>query len=321
LLGSAVGYFIFGIGGALWILYLSRLIDGFSGGNVSIATAYITDVSSEKERTKNLGLIGAAFGLGLIIGPTLGGLLSQISLSAPAYLAAIFSLVATVVGFFILPESLPKDKRIIANLKWKDLNPITSIGRFITRPIVGIFLIVFVIFNFTFSGFTNTLTVFVINKFSTDPLNVAGILLVSGVVSSVVQGGLIGRLDVKFGDKKLLMAGLIILAFGLVLFFLAPSFWMIYLIISIISVGIGLISPTINSLISKNVSPMEIGEVFGVNTSLSSLMTVLGPLWAGLVYDYVRPSAPYWIGAILLIIAFILISRLKLKPVPYKEKN
>lgn len=321
LLGSAVGYFIFGIGGALWLLYLSRLIDGFSGGNVSIATAYITDVSSEKERTKNLGLIGAAFGLGLIIGPTLGGLLSQISLSAPAYLAAIFSLVATVVGFFILPESLPKDKRIIANLKWKDLNPITSIGRFITRPIVGIFLIVFLIFNFTFSGFTNTLTVFVINKFSTDPLNVAGILLVSGVVSSVVQGGLIGRLDVKFGDKKLLMAGLIILAFGLVLFFLAPSFWMIYLIISIISVGIGLISPTINSLISKNVSPMEIGEVFGVNTSLSSLMTVLGPLWAGLVYDYVRPSAPYWIGAILLIIAFILISRLKLKPVTYKEKN
>ena len=111
LFGSAVGYFIFGIGGALWVLYISRLIDGFTGGNVSIANAYITDVSSEKDRTKSLGIIGAAFGLGLIIGPILGGLLSQISLSAPVYVAGLFSLFATIVGFFILPESLPKNQR------------------------------------------------------------------------------------------------------------------------------------------------------------------------------------------------------------------
>ena len=319
LFGSAVGYFIFGIGGALWVLYISRLIDGFTGGNVSIANAYITDVSSEENRTKSLGIIGAAFGLGLIIGPVIGGLLSQISLSAPVYVAGLFSLIATIVGFFILPESLPKNKRETIKLVRKDLNPLSSIGKFITQPILGIFLIVFIIFNFTFSGFTISLPIFLIHKFNIDPLNVAGILFVSGIVSSIVQGGLIGRLDVKFGDKKLLMVGLIIFSIGLIFFFIAPIFWVIYPIIGFISLGLGLTTPTLNSIISKIVSKNQIGEIFGVNTSLNSLMSVFGPLWAGLVYDYIRPSAPYWMGAILLLIAFILVVKTKLEPKPFKK--
>jgi multidrug resistance protein len=319
LLGSAVGYFIFGIGGALWVLYISRLIDGFTGGNVSIANAYITDVSSEKDRTQSLGIIGAAFGLGLIIGPILGGLLSQISLSAPVYIAGLFSLFATIVGFFILPESLPKNKRETIKLVRKDLNPLSSIGKFITKPILGIFLLVFIIFNFTFSGFTISLPIFLIHKFNINALNVAGILFVSGVVSSIVQGGLIGRLDIRFGDKKLLMAGLVIFSIGLIFFFMAPSFWMIYPIIGFISFGLGLTTPTLSSIISKIVSKNQIGEVFGVTTSLNSLMSIFGPLWAGLVYDYIRPSAPYWMGAILLLIAFILVVKTKIIPKQLKK--
>ncbi len=314
LLGSAVGYFIFGIGGALWVLYISRLIDGFTGGNVSIANAYITDISSEKNRTKSLGIIGAAFGLGLIIGPILGGLFSQISLSAPVYIAGIFSLFATIVGFFILPESLPKNKRETIKLVKRDFNPLFSIGKFINKPILGIFLLVFIIYNFTFSGFTISLPIFLIHKFNIDPLNVAGILFVSGIVSSIVQGGLIGRLDIKFGDKNLLMMGLIIFSIGLVIFFMAPDFWMIYPIIGFISLGLGLTTPTLSSIISKIVSKNQIGEIFGVNTSLNSLMSVFGPLWAGLVYDYIRPSAPYWMEAILLFIAFILVVKTNLVP-------
>jgi len=319
LLGSAVGYFIFGIGGALWVLYISRLIDGFTGGNVSIANAYITDVSSEKDRTQSLGIVGAAFGLGLIIGPILGGLLSQISLSAPVYIAGLFSLFATIVGFFILPESLPKNKRETIKLVKKDLNPLSSIGKFITKPILGIFLLVFIIFNFTFSGFTISLPIFLIHKFNINALNVAGILFVSGVVSSIVQGGLIGRLDIRFGDKKLLMVGLVIFSIGLIFFFMAPSFWMIYPIIGFISFGLGLTTPTLSSIISKIVSKNQIGEVFGVTTSLNSLMSIFGPLWAGLVYDYIRPSAPYWMGAILLLIAFILVVKTKIIPKQLKK--
>lgn len=311
LFGSAIGYFIFGIGGALWILYISRIIDGFTGGNVSIATAIVTDISSVKERTKNLGVIGAAFGLGFIIGPIIGGVLSQISLAAPAYAAGIFALAATVAGLFILPESLPKEKRNSTRIKWKDLNPLASIGKFITRSMLGILLIVFIIVNFTFNGFTITFPVFAINEFNIDPLNIGGLLFVSGIVISIVQGGLIGKLAQKFGDKKLLMSGILILAFGLVLFSLANSFWMLYPILGVISLGVGLITPTLNSQISKMVLPSEIGEVFGVSTSLNSLMTVLGPLAAGLLYDNIQPNAPYLAGTILLIIAFILIMRFK----------
>ena len=318
LFGSAIGYFIFGIGGALWILYISRIIDGFTGGNVSIATAIVTDISSVKERTKNLGLIGAAFGLGFIIGPIIGGVLSQISLAAPAYAAGIFALAATVAGLFILPESLPKEKRNSTKIKWKDLNPLASIGKFITRSMLGILLIVFIIVNFTFNGFTITFPVFAINEFNIDPLNIGGLLFVSGIVISIVQGGLIGKLAQKFGDKKLLMSGILILAFGLVLFSLANSFWMLYPILGVISLGVGLITPTLNSQISKMVLPSEIGEVFGVSTSLNSLMTVLGPLAAGLLYDNIQPNAPYLAGTILLIIAFILIMRFK-PPMPTKS--
>lgn len=311
LLGSAIGYFIFGIGGALWILYLSRIIDGFTGGNVSIATAIVTDISSVKERTKNLGLIGAAFGLGFIIGPVIGGVLSGISLAAPAYAAGIFALAAALAGYFILPESLPLKNRNYNKFKLNELNPLASIGKFITRSMLGILLIVFIIVNFVFNGFTITFPVFTISEFNIDPLNIGGLLFVSGIVIAVVQGGLIGKLASRFGDKNLLMSGIILLALGFVLFSFANSFWMLYPILGLISLGVGLITPTLNSQISKIVLPQEIGEVFGVSTSLNSLMTVIGPLAAGLLYDNIQPNAPYLGGVILLIIAFILIMRFK----------
>jgi DHA1 family tetracycline resistance protein-like MFS transporter len=311
LLGSSIGYFIFGIGGALWVLYLSRIIDGFTGGNVSVATAIISDISPLKDRTKNLGIIGAAFGLGFIIGPVIGASLSQISLSAPAYAAGIFSLAATIVGFFILPESLPKDKRNSDEFVWKDLNPVASIGKFITRPMLGMLLTVFIIVNFTFNGFTVTFPVFVIDKFSIDPLNIGGLLFVSGIVISVVQGGFIGKLAKRYGDKKVLMSGTIILAVGLVLFAMANSYLALYPVLAVISLGVGLITPTLNSQISKIVLPKEIGEVFGVTTALNSLTTIIGPLIAGLLFDRIYPTAPYLAGSILLLIALIILQRYK----------
>ena len=314
MLGSSIGYFIFGIGGALWVLYLSRIIDGFTGGNVSIAQAYISDISSEKDRIKNLGLIGVAFGLGFIIGPIFGGLFSQISLNAPAYAAGIFSFIATLIGLYILPESIPKEKRNLTDIKFKEINPLKSIGKMLKLPVVGTLLTVFCIANFAFNGFNVNAPVFLIYKFSATPLEIAGMLLVVGMVMAIVQGGLIGKLKTKFGDKKLIMGGLLIQALSFILFLLAPSFWMIYLIGGIISAGFALRSPTMYSLLSKNVSSIEQGEIFGISTSLFALMNVLGPLFAGLVYDQIMPSAPYWIGAILFMIAFILMGRVKENP-------
>lgn len=313
LLGSSIGYFIFGIGGALWILYISRIIDGFTGGNVSVTTAIVSDISPVKDRTKNLGVIGAAFGLGFIIGPVIGGFLGQISLAAPAYAAGIFSLAATIIGFFILPESLPKENRISDKIALKDLNPFGSIGKFLNRSMIGILLIIFIIVNFTFNGFTITFPVYVIDKFSIDPINIGGLLFVSGIVIAIVQGGLIGKLARRFGDKKLLISGTLILIAGLLLFAFANNFWMFYPILGVISLGVGLISPSLNSQISKIVLPSEIGEVFGVSTALNSLTTIFGPLIAGVLFDQIDPNAPYWTGAFLLLIVLYLL--MKYKPV------
>lgn len=135
--GSALSYFLFGIGGALWVLFISRLIDGFTGGNVSAASAYIADVTPPENRAGNFALIGAAFGLDFILGPTLGGAFSQISLTAPAFAAGDFSLLSVFVGFFILPKSLPKERRATTPLRWADLNPGASILKIIRRPTLG----------------------------------------------------------------------------------------------------------------------------------------------------------------------------------------
>ncbi len=311
LVGSAIGYFIFGIGGALWILYISRIVDGLTGGNYSVAAAYVSDISPLKDRTKNMGILGAAFGLGFILGPLLGGLFSQINLAAPTYAAGVFSLSAAVIGFFILPESLPKERRRASRIEWRDLNPFASISKMLWRPILGMVLILSSMFNFVFNGFAVNVPVFLIDRFSTEPLQIAGVFLVSGLVMACVQGGLIGMLAQRFGDISLSMSGLLVLAIGFVLLLLAPSFWLVYLIVGMISAGAGLLYPTLSSLISKTVQPSEMGIVFGVTASLASLMNVFGPLWAGFVYDRVMPSAPYWMGAILLLIAFVLSARLK----------
>ena len=312
LLGSAIGYFIFGIGGALWVLYLSRVIDGFTGGNVSIAQAYIADVSPIKDRTKNLALLSVAFGLGFIIGPIFGGLFSQISLAAPAYVAGIFSLTAALIGFFILPESLTNKKRNSTPIKLNDINPLKSIGKMLKIPVLASILGVYCIANFVFNGFNINAPVYLIYKFNALPLEVAGLLFVVGITMAIVQGGLIGKLSSKFGDKKLIMIGLLIQAMGFILFILAQSFWVIYLIGAVISVGTALRMPTMYSLLSKSVPDSKQGEIFGVSTSLFALMNVLGPLAAGMVYDRIMPSAPYWMGAILLVIAYILMNRVKI---------
>lgn len=132
--GSAVGYFISGIGGALWVLFLSRLIDGITGGNLSVANAYIADVTPPEDRAKSFALVGAAFGLGFVLGPAIGGALSQISLAAPAYAAGILSLLNVTFGFFALRESLPEARRDLQPLRLQDANPLASISEFARRP-------------------------------------------------------------------------------------------------------------------------------------------------------------------------------------------
>jgi len=311
--GSALGYFLFGIGGALWVLFLSRLIDGFTAGNASTASAYIADVMPPQDRAKNFGFIGMAWGMGFILGPTLGGLLSEISLNAPAYAAGILSLLSAVVGYFILPESLPAERREKKPLRLSDLNPFASVFEMLRRPTVSGLLIVQCLFFFVFNGNNSMLSVFMIEKFAVQPWQIAVLFAVGGITMAIMQGGLVGPLVKRFGEKPLAINSLLFQAVAAVSMVSVPALWMLYPIGVINSLGTGLIWPTLGALLANSVSYDEQGKVNGVGTALGSLTSVIGPLWAGVAYDRIAPVAPFWIGAIILLFGCLLLTRVKIK--------
>jgi MFS transporter, DHA1 family, tetracycline resistance protein len=313
ILGSAIGYFLFGIGGALWVLFLSRLIDGFTAGNASTASAYIADVTPPQDRAKTYGFIGMAWGLGFVLGPTLGGLLSQISLNAPAYAAGILSLLSAVVGYFILPESLPKEKRETKALRLGDLNPFGSILELLRRPTVGGLLVAQCLFFFVFNGNNSMLSVFMIEKFAVQPWQLAVLFAVGGLSMGIMQGGLVGPLVERFGEKPLASNSFLIQALAAIGLVSLPALWMSYPIMVINSLGTGLIWPTLGALLANSVSYDEQGKVNGVSTALGSLMSVFGPLWAGMVYDRIAPAAPFWLGALIFVLGGLLLTRVKVR--------
>ena len=309
--GSAVGYYLFGIGGALWVLFLSRLIDGFTGGNISTASAYIADITPPEERAKNFAMLGAAFGLGFILGPALGGALSQIGLTAPAFAAGTLSLTSTIVGFFVLPESLPKSKRVTTPFAWQDLNPFGSIVELLRRPVIGTVLISQCIFNFVFNGRNSVLAVFAIDRFVAPPSELAVLFVVGGMTMVIVQGMLVARFVPKYGEQKLAASALIVqgvAGFGIPI---TAAFWMLYPLSVLSSGSAGFIYPTMGALVANSVPSDELGKVNGVSTALGSLMSIFGPLWAGATYDSIAPGAPFWMGGILFVVAGILLARVK----------
>jgi len=310
-LGSAVGYVLFGIGGSLWVLFLSRLIDGVTGGNLSTTSAYIADVTPPQDRAKSFALLGAAFGIGFILGPALGGALSQISLAAPAYAAGTLSLLSAIFGFFALPESLPAARRVMAPFRLAELNPFEPIAELARRPVLGTLLFIQCLFTFVVMGYNSTTPVLLIERFGVQPMSLATLLVVVGVANVLVQAGLVGRLVAIFGEQRLAMIGLLFQALGMLSMIAVPAFWMLYPISVVTSSGAGPLRPALSALLANQLAPEEQGKLNGVSTALSSLMTVFGPLWAGATYDYVTPGAPFLSGAILLVLASALLARVR----------
>jgi MFS transporter, DHA1 family, tetracycline resistance protein len=309
ILGSAIGYFVFGIGGALWILFVARLIDGVTAGNQSTAMAYLADVSRPEERARTFTLVGMAFGLGFILGPALGGALGQLSIDAPAFAAGGFSLLNVILIALWLPESLPRERREARPIRIKDLNPLVSIGEIARKPGLGLLLVVYCLFTFAFDGVNSTITVFLVQKFSALPWQVGLLLVLSGIAMAFVQGGLVHKLVPRFGEKAVAMTSFMALALGQVGTVFAPVFWMIYPIMVFTTSAAGFIFPTIATLTTNRVSDHEQGKLAGVNASLAALMSVFGPLAAGVSYDNIVPGAPFLMAAVLFIAAAFVLSR------------
>jgi len=317
LVGQGLGYLLFGFSRSLGLLFTARVIGGITGGNMSTASAYIADISKPGERAKNFALIGIAWSLGLILGPAIGAVLGQISLEAPAYAASSLSFLNVLLGIFLLPESLPRGKRETSHLKFKDFNPVVSIAFMAKKPGLGWLLLVTGLFNFAFNGINSTGTLFFIQKFDAQPWQTGLLMMLAGLSLAVVQFLLVQPLVKRFGEKPIAIASLWGQAVGDVGIFLAPVFWMVFPINMVMSSLSGFTFPTLTTLNTNCVEPREVGLLMGVTTAIASLMNIFGPLWAGAVYDHVMPGAPFWMGAIVLILAGWMLSRKEGVPFGY----
>ncbi len=210
-------------------------------------------------------------------------------------------------GFFALRESLPEEKRDRQPLRLRDANPLASMSEFARRPSLGILLLVYVLFHFAFNGRNAIFSVFAIDAYRVSPAQLAMLFVVSGIGNIVVQGFLVGRLVPRFGEKALIGLSLITQALMFMGTYLVPAYWMQYPVSVLSTATAGLLWPTLTALIANTMPQHEQGKVSGVNTSLGGLMSVLGPLWAGVAYDQISPAAPFWTGAILLVIAWLFI--------------
>jgi DHA1 family tetracycline resistance protein-like MFS transporter len=287
LLGTCLGFLILGFATTLWMLFLGRIIDGISGGNISTAQAYIADVTTKENRAKGMGLIGAAFGLGFVFGPAIGGILSRWGINVPFLFAGGLAFANAILLYFTLPETVTADHpaRVSAarGRGWKQL-----LDALRQRQLAFVLTIYFLSIV-AFSIMTASFSLFMMFRLGYDPWHSGWIFAFVGVVSAIIQGGLIGRLVKRFGEPALVIAGGLLFSASL---FASPFITAATGLLGILSIGalfsIGnaLSAPSLSSLASKSASAGEQGGVLGVTQSVSSLARAVGPsLAAFLIYS------------------------------------
>jgi MFS family permease len=306
ILGSAFGYFLFGLAGSLWVMFLARIIDGATGGNISTAMAAIADVSAPKDRAKNFGIIGMAFGLGFIIGPALGGLLSKISLQAPAYGAGCIGLVTAAFGYLMFPETLPPERRKTGIVTASESNPLKSVAAALARPEIRMFLFALFFLNFAFAALQTNFSNYTMARFQFGPDDNAWAFAFIGLLAALMQGVVVRKLMPILGERKMAIQGFVLFFFGFLLVAFAPTAFWIFPGIALIAVGSSFTNPTLNALISQRSSASEQGSILGTTQSVLSLTRVAGPAWAGIVFDKFGPSTPYSTGAAFIALALFL---------------
>jgi multidrug resistance protein len=308
--GSGVGYLLFALGGALWVYFLARLIDGITGGNIVAAQAYIADVSPPEDRARNFGLIGAAFGLGFLLGPALGGLLSQLSLHAPAWAAAALGFGTALFGYFVLPESLAVHRRRTAPIEWRELEPFGAILLFLRRAPLLPILTALTAAGIAFAGFRTNLAVFTRDHFLLGPAGNGVIFTLAGFFAVFTQGVIIRQLGHHLPPRRAALIGCVMMGVGFFGIALTPVAWGLYPAVAVIAIGNGLASPSFSALLSHGVGAGEQGALFGATQGVASLTMIIGPVLAGLLYDVIGQRAPYLLGALLLAAAVVALRRI-----------
>ncbi|MCB2313642.1 MFS transporter [Clostridium tagluense] len=312
LLGSVIGYILFGIGGALWVLFLGRIIDGLTAGNISTLFAYIADSTEPQERTKWFSYIGAAMGIGCMIGPALGGPLGAISITLPFFVTAGIMFLSTICTYFFLPESLSPEKRS-THFSIKSFNIFSQFKDIFTmkeaRSLIivgGFFYVGLGIYQFNFS-------IFLKDIFSWGPALIGGIFTIIGACDIISRAVLLPLLLKKFSERNIGIVGLFGLALGLSLIILSVHITSpVFIIAAVMSItlGEGLFDPSYNGRLSKSVDENSQGKLQGVNQSLQSAYRVLVPLAAAAIYSF-SPGILYGVATCVMIGSLILFSKLQ----------
>ncbi len=314
LLGFGLDYILLALAPNITWLFVGRILAGITGASFTTATAYIADVSEPEKRAQNFGMIGAAFGLGFIIGPVIGGLLGQFGERIPFYAAAAITLLNWLYGFFVLPESLDKANR--RPFDWKRANPIGSLLNLSKYPMLS--GLVFAMFFVFVAGHAvqSVWSFFTIERFSWDQAMVGYSLGAVGILVAFVQGFLIRYSTPKLGPKKSVYIGLMLYTLGLVLFAFANQSWMMFAILIPYCLG-GIAGPALQAVMSNQVPANEQGELQGALTSMMSLTSILGPLLMTYLFSHFSqhgnnvyfPGAPFLVGGAFMFVSMILVIR------------
>jgi DHA1 family tetracycline resistance protein-like MFS transporter len=296
---AALAYLWLAFATTLWMLFAARAFAGICAGNIAAAQAYVADVTPPEKRAKGMGMIGAAFGVGFIIGPVIGGVvagddLATADLQTPGLIAAGLSLAAFFGVLLLLPES-----RSAAARQFRARGGVAALRDALARPVLARLVIMFFLVILAFSALETTFAWWAIAQFGWGPRPTGFVFFYVGLLSALMQGGLIGPLTRRFGEERLMLGGLVLLALGLLLLPLAQGVPVLILALTALALGIGAMQPSINSLISQHAGMERQGEVMGVTQAVGSLSRVVGPLAAGSLFEAVGHHAPFLLGAVL----------------------
>ncbi|MFM2213835.1 MAG: Tetracycline resistance protein class [Bacteroidota bacterium] len=307
----ALDYLLLAFSPTIGWLFLGRIIAGITGASITTASAYIADVSTPENRAKNFGMIGAAFGLGFIIGPVIGGLLGQFGSRVPFYAAAILCLLNFLYGYFILPESLAKENR--REFEWKRANPIGALLNLRKYPtLIGLIIAIFLLYVGSHAVHSNW-SFFTMYRFHWDEKMVGLSLGAIGLLVGAVQGGLIRWTSPRLGNEKSIYIGLALYTIGMLLFAFATQSWMMFAFLIPYCLG-GIAGPAMQSVISGKVPPNEQGAIQGTLASLMSASAIVGPpMMTNTFYFFTHkdapfqlPGAPFLLGGFLMLISTVL---------------
>ncbi len=301
LVGSVVGYLLFGFAGSIAVLFAARIIDGISGGNIATAQAVIADITGPEDRAKGMGIIGAAFGLGFIVGPAVSALLVDIQPWLPGVAAALTSAIAFTLVLLKLPETLPEEARTEARQHPLNLSSLREV--LAAHPLVAMCFAIVLLVIFAFSNFETTFAQFAAFHHGLGLSRIGWLFVYAGVLGAVVQGGLVGRLVKIFGEKKLVVGGTLIAALAVGAVPYPSSMAGLMVVLAALALGQGLASPSLSSLTSKLVRPDEVGGVMGIYQAFSSLARIFGPLTAELAF-HVGYHWPFRLAAVAYFLAF-----------------